>query len=167
MAVASAATTMATSRDRRAPRTTRANRSWPMASVPNQWSNEGGAESCGVSSSYPYLEIVVPRNDMRIRKRRTTRLMVASRWPRNRRTGSATAGTGVEIAVDEVSQNVAGDHQDGCDQQPRLDDVHVLHLQGLDEQPAHAAPAEDRLGDDDAAQDSGDVDRHHRQDRYE
>src|SRR3954471_13291759 len=63
---------------------------------------------------------------------------------------SATADPRVEIPVDDVGDPVEDNDQDRGDEQPRLHDVDVLHLQRVEEEAPHPRPPEHRLGDDGA-----------------
>src|SRR5919204_6709011 len=71
----------------------------------------------------------------------------------------------VEDAVEDVCDQVEGDHHRGDDHQPRHDRIGVARLQCIDEVEAHSVEREDRLCDDRAGEQGAEVDRDHRHER--
>jgi hypothetical protein len=62
----------------------------------------------------------------------------------------------------DVGEEVEEHHDDAAHHQAGKHDVDVLGLDPLHEELTHAVPGEHHLDDEDAAQDRGNIDRHHR-----
>src|SRR5712691_5610639 len=80
---------------------------------------------------------------------------------------SGIANPRVEVAVDDVGEQVGEDDDDRGHEQPRHDGVEVELVELVAEVEAHAVEAEDRLGDDRPAEQAADVERDHGHERDE
>src|SRR5436190_19616792 len=68
----------------------------------------------------------------------------------------------VEYAVQQVGDQVEDDDDQSRDKQPTGDRISIVVADRSQQEIAHAVPLEDRLRDDGATQDGGEVERHDR-----
>src|SRR5919201_1037723 len=90
------------------------------------------------------------------------RSSASAQWLRSRRAGAAALSepdTGVEISIEHVCHQVREDDERRRDDEYPHEDRVVEPRGGVPEEPAHARPAIDLLGDERAAEELGQVER--------
>src|SRR5579872_58678 len=148
----------------------RAKRSCPRSSVPNGWSQDGGARRAVKSMSLIGIgHSVGPIRIASASSASTMTLAAARRCRRKRRsasrpgekrrsaflTGTAVSTEGdawVKPTIDDISEQVEENDEAGEHESDRHDDGRVIGENRADQQRADAGDTEDLLGDDGAAE---------------